>query len=224
MFTGLIQAIGVIGASEPRGVDLRLQINQIGPLRDDLTLGASISVNGVCLTATELTADGFWADVSKETLDCTATGGLAVGGRVNLEPALRVGDRLGGHWVSGHVDGIGEVKRFYEDGRSWRLVIETPAALTRYIAPKGSICVDGVSLTVNGVEGRVFDVNIVPHTLEHTIIGDYAPGRLVNLEADVVARYLESLLAGDAGANRAGVSLETLVRSGFVGRTDDGGS
>jgi riboflavin synthase len=202
MFTGIIAARGKVVATIPRAADRRLQIAAAD--LDDVKTGASIAVSGVCLTAVELTGDGFWADVSGETLARTVLGDLAAGDPVNLEKALRLADRLGGHLVSGHVDGVGVVTRFYQDGRSWRLTIRAPNNLARYIAEKGSICVDGVSLTVNGVDDASFDLNIIPHTLGVTTIGEYFVGRRVNLEVDIVARYLERLLAGDAAPARAG--------------------
>ncbi|MGM0564111.1 MAG: riboflavin synthase [Pseudomonadota bacterium] len=218
MFTGIIQSLGRLAAAEERGGDQRLHI-QTGDLPlDDVALGDSIAVNGVCLTAVALPGDGFWADVSRETLDLTSLGNLATGSPVNLEKAMTPTTHFGGHIVSGHVDGLGEVVSRRPDGRSERFVIRAPDALARYIAKKGSITVDGTSLTVNEVNGAEFDLNIVPHTLEHTIMGDYRAGTRVNLEVDVVARYLERLLLGDKAheAGQGGISLEALTRAGFV--------
>lgn len=196
MFTGIIEAIGSIAVVEPRGADVRLRVTTGKLDLSDLKRGDSIAVSGVCLTAVVLTGDGFWADVSAETLQRTVLAETGVGAAVNLEKALTPTTRLGGHLVSGHVDGIGSVIEHCEDGRSVRFRIEAPGGLARYIAEKGSICVDGVSLTVNGIEGTVFGVNIVPHTLENTTLGEYRAGRRVNLEVDIIARYLERLLPG----------------------------
>ena len=203
MFTGIIQAVGELAALEPRGGDLRLRIRTGKLPLDDVALGDSIAANGVCLTVTELPGDGYWADVSVETLNATTLGGLAVGARVNLEKALTPASRLGGHIVSGHVDGVGEVVSLAEDARSWRFVFRAPDALARYIAHKGSICVDGTSLTVNAVHGAEFDLNIIPQTMAETIFGAYEPGTRVNLEVDLIARYLERLVLGDRAADPA---------------------
>lgn len=215
MFTGIIEAVGRLAARDNRSGDTRLHIVTSARALADIKLGDSVAVSGVCLTAAELTGDGFWADVSVETLSRTVLGELAIGASVNLEPALTLASRLGGHLVSGHVDGIGGVTRFYRDARSWRLHIRAPETLARYIAEKGSICVDGVSLTVNGIQGSEFDLNIVPHTLTHTTLADYQVGRRVNLEVDIIARYLEQLLAGRL--EPAGGVSETLLRQrGFI--------
>ena len=200
MFTGIIAAVGTITALQPRSGDVRLRITAGKLDLSDVQLGDSIAVSGVCLTAVELPGDGFWADASRETLECTILGGAAPGMKVNLEKALTPTTRLGGHLVSGHVDGIGTVTEWRLDGRSWRLRIQAPDALARYIAAKGSICVDGVSLTVNRVDGAAFELNIVPHTLAETTLADFKTGRRVNLEVDLIARYLERLLLGDRAA------------------------
>lgn len=195
MFTGIIQSLGRVVQQQPLGGDLRLTI-ETGEL--DLAtaaLGDSIAVNGVCLTAVEIEGSQFVADVSNETLSLTSLGQLALGSAVNLEKALTPSTPLGGHLVSGHVDGLGTVISREADGRSERFVFEAPESLARYIAAKGSICIDGVSLTVNAVDALRFDVNIVPHTQQCTIISGYQPGTAVNLEVDVIARYLERLLA-----------------------------
>jgi len=217
MFTGIIQAVGEIRALEPRGGDLRLRICTGKLNLEDVELGDSIAVSGVCLTAVELPGDGFAADVSNETLSLTSLGQLKSGSRVNLEKALTLQTRLGGHLVSGHVDGLGEVLERRDDARSVRFRIRAPKELARYIAHKGSITVDGTSLTVNAVEGDVFDLNIVPHTLQETVMSGYQPGRQVNLEVDLVARYLERLLLGDAAAEpgSGGVDLQMLAKAGF---------
>lgn len=218
MFTGIIQAIGTIAALEPKGEDARVRV-QTGKLDlADVQSGDSIAVNGVCLTAVDLPGDGFWADVSGETLSRTTFAGLQKGSRANLEKALTPTTRLGGHLVSGHVDGIGEVVSRQSDGRSERFVIRAPADLARYIAEKGSICVDGISLTVNDVNGAEFELNIVPHTLVETTMSEFKPGTQINLEVDIIARYLERLLLGDKAADKQGdgISLEKLQEYGFI--------
>ncbi|WP_455234195.1 riboflavin synthase [Thiogranum longum] len=222
MFTGIIQSVGEVAALEPKGEDLRLRI-RTGKL--DLTnvaIGDSIATSGVCLTVVALPGDGFWADVSGETLACTGIGNLKPGDRVNLEKALTPSTPLGGHLVSGHVDGIGEVVARREDGRSVRFRMRAPDTLARYIAAKGSVCVDGISLTVNAVEGSEFELNIVPHTLVETTMGEFGPGRTFNLEVDIIARYLERLLLGDQAAKPQGpgVTRELLQRCGFMGSAD----
>lgn len=218
MFTGIIQSVGQIQRLEPRGGDVRLLIGTGRLPLDGVMPGDSIAVNGVCLTAVELTGQGFAADVSRETLDLTTLGALAPGSRVNLEKALTLATPLGGHLVSGHVDGVGTLLERHEDARSWRLRIQAPDELARYIAHKGSICVDGVSLTVNRVDGATFELNIVPHTIQETIIGDYRSGARLNLEVDLIARYLERLLLGEQAANprTPGMTLEFLAEHGFV--------
>jgi riboflavin synthase len=217
MFTGIIQAIGTVARLEPRGGDLRLGIRTGKLDLSAVQLGDSIAVNGVCLTAVELSGDGFAADVSRETLSLTSLGSLRPGSPVNLEKALTLSTPLGGHLVSGHVDGLGEVLERRDDARSVRFRVQAPAELARYIAHKGSICVDGTSLTVNAVEGRVFELNIVPHTLQETIMDGYRPGTRVNLEVDLIARYLERLLLGERAADPqvAGLSREFLAEHGF---------
>ncbi len=217
MFTGIIQAVGAVHSLQPRGGDARLRIRTGKLDLGDVRLGDSIAVNGVCLTAVELPGDGFVADVSRETLSLTSLGGLRPGSPVNLEKALTLATRLGGHLVSGHVDGLGTVIDRREDARSVRFTLEAPPELARYIAHKGSIAVDGTSLTVNGVEGARFHLNIVPHTLKETIMDTYAAGTRVNLEVDLLARYLERLLLGERAADpgEAGVTLEALSRAGF---------
>ncbi len=219
MFTGIIQAVGSVAAMQPRGGDLRLRIDTGKLPLDDVALGDSICTNGVCLTVIELPGDGYWADVSVETLNFTTLGSLQAGSAVNLEKALTPHSRLGGHLVSGHVDGIGEVLRLSQDARSIRVVLRAPAQLAKYIAHKGSICVDGTSLTVNAVNGAEFDLNIIPQTMAETTFGQYRPGSRVNLEVDVIARYLERLMQGDAAttANGGGLSMDTLAENGFLG-------
>ena len=214
MFTGIVLGQGSVQALERRGADIRLRISGAAVDLGDLRPGDSVAVNGVCLTALEPGGNGFSADVSLETLARTTLSDLHEGDRVNLELALLPTTRLGGHLVSGHVDGIGRVVGMGEAGRSRRLRFEVPAALARYLAEKGSICVDGVSVTVNAVAGVEFEVNVIPHTLEQTVIGRYRQGTRVNLEVDLVARYIESLLAGRTAV--AGITREFLDQHGFV--------
>ena len=202
MFTGIISAIGDIGSLEERGGDVRLTIRSGNLDLTDVQLGDSIACNGACLTAVELTGEGFVADVSVETLNLTTIGNWKTGSRINMEKAMQATDRFGGHIVSGHVDGIGEVVSLEEDARSWRFRIRAPRDIAKYIAHKGSITVDGTSLTVNIVDGAEFELNIVPHTMKHTVMGDYQVGSKVNLEVDLVARYLERLLLGDKAADQ----------------------
>jgi len=219
MFTGIIESVGEIADMQPRGGDMRLRVRTGKLPMDDVALGDSICTSGVCLTVIELPGDGFWADVSVETLDFTTLGSLKPGSRVNLEKALTPQSRLGGHIVSGHVDGVGEVVSLAEDARSVRVVIRAPETLARYIAHKGSICIDGTSLTVNAVNGSEFDLNIIPQTMAETIFGEYAPGSRVNLEVDVIARYLERLIQGDEAAKpsaKSGLTLDTLANNGFL--------
>ena len=208
MFTGIIEAVGEVAELQSRGGDVQLRILTGKLDLGDVALGDSIAVNGVCLTAVALPGDGFLADVSRETLSLTSLGQLQAGSRVNLEKALTLAARLGGHLVSGHVDGLGTVVERQDDARSVRLVIEAPDDLARYIAHKGSITVDGTSLTVNAVDGGRFTLNIVPHTLQETIMGDYRVGQRVNLEVDLVARYLERLLLGDRAAVSGGDTID----------------
>jgi len=195
VFTGLVQAAGRVASREARGGDVRMRIDAGGMPMHDVALGESIAVSGVCLTVVAFDAVGFAVDVSNETLARTTLGALADGAAVNLERAMLPTDRLGGHLVSGHVDGVGEVASIVDDARSQRWRFRAPRELLRYVAEKGSICVDGVSLTVNGVDSEGFDVNLIPHTLAHTAFGTTGVGSPVNLEVDLVARYVERLLA-----------------------------
>ncbi len=213
MFTGIIKAKGKVSRFERRGGDVRLTVTSPDLDWSDFEIGESISVNGVCLTAVGFVADGFETDVSTETLDVTALDSIGEGSSVNIEPAVSLGERLGGHLVSGHVDCVGRITGLEEDARSIRLTIEVPVEYRRYIAKKGSVCVDGVSLTVNEVSSNGFEVNIIPHTADVTIIGDYGSGTRVNIEVDLVARYLERLLAtGDD----AGITQEFLKAHGYA--------
>ncbi len=210
MFTGIIEAVGEIvaceaivngtGVNETGGSDVRLRVKTNELDLTGVQLGDSIATNGVCLTVVELPGDGYVADVSSESLALTTIGDWTEGTPVNLELALTPDSRLGGHMVSGHVDDVGEVVSRHPDARSERFRVRAPKALAKYIAHKGSITVDGTSLTVNKVEGAEFELNIVPHTLEKTVMGTYQPGTRVNLEVDVIARYLERLLQGEEAA------------------------
>ena len=218
MFTGIIESVGKIIAAEKKGGDIRLTIATAKLDMSDVALGDSIAVNGVCLTAVEFDQNSFVADVSNETIEHTATGKLQQGSEVNLEKALTLATRLGGHMVSGHVDGVGEVVARFDDGRSVRFTIKAPAELAKYIAHKGSITVDGISLTVNKVSGAEFELNIVPHTIQETVIKNYQVGTEVNLEVDLIARYLERLLLGDKAADKEndGISMSFLAENGFI--------
>ncbi|HIP52437.1 MAG TPA: riboflavin synthase [Chromatiales bacterium] len=217
MFTGIIQAVGTIASLEPRNGDMRLHVRTGKLDLSDVSLGDSIATNGVCLTAIELPGDGCVADVSRESLSLTTLGELKPGSRVNLEKALTLSTPLGGHLVSGHVDGVGVVLERADDARSVRFRIEAPVELARYIAHKGSICVDGISLTVNAVHGREFELNIVPHTLSETTMGEYTPGTRVNLEVDLIARYLERLVLGEKAAEAGSTITESfLAEHGFI--------
>lgn len=220
MFTGIIEAIGEIAALEPKGGDVRVYIRTGKLDLSDVKLGDSIATNGVCLTAVRLPGDGFYADVSGETLARTTLGQLRTGSPVNLEKALTLSTRLGGHLVSGHVDGVGTLLEKYPDGRSIRLRLRAPDEIARYIAEKGSICVNGISLTVNAVQGAEFELNIVPHTLQETTLQHTQPGAAVNLEVDLIARYVERLLLKDAAdpnpGQSAGLTYELLAEHGFI--------
>ncbi|WP_347986958.1 riboflavin synthase [Methylomonas sp. AM2-LC] len=217
MFTGIILALGQIAAIQPRGGDCRLKISTGNLSMSDTALGDSIAVNGVCLTAVELGDHFFYADVSNETLSCTTLNTAKVGTQVNLELALLASGRLGGHIVSGHVDGIGKVVDKQADGRSIRYKFKAPDNLAKYISEKGSICINGISLTVNQVDGAYFSVNIVPHTLQETTLASTQVGDAVNLEVDILARYLERLMKGEAAAQcQTGVTEALLQSSGFI--------
>jgi len=220
MFTGIIQAVGKVAALQPSNGDLRLRI-QTGALPlADVALGDSIATNGVCLTVVDLPGDGFWADVSRETIAHTTIEHWRRGQPVNLEKALTPSTPLGGHIVSGHVDGVGHVVKRHDDARSIRLTVRAPNALARYIAHKGSICVDGVSLTVNEVGDTDFELNIIPHTAQMTNIAGFQSGTAVNLEVDVIARYLERMLTRGAKdeTGSGGITAEFLARHGFGGQ------
>jgi riboflavin synthase len=218
MFTGIIQAVGTVKNIERKAGDMRLHIATGKLDLADVQLGDSIATNGVCLTAVALPGEGFVADVSNETLSRATLEHFTTGQRVNLEKAMQPTSRFGGHIVSGHVDGIGEVISITPDARAVRYQIKAPDALARYIAEKGSITVDGISLTVNGLSGAMFDLTIVPHTVSETNISSWQTGTRVNLEVDLLARYLERLLLGDkaADAKASGISLEFLAEHGFL--------
>lgn len=220
MFTGIIESKGAIQKIEPINGDARFVI-ETGKLDlSDVQIGDSIACNGVCLTAIELFEKGYVADVSAETLKVSTLGHLKTGSVVNLEKALRLQDRLGGHLVSGHVDGVGEVVSIRQEARSWRYQVKAPLELAKYIAAKGSICIDGTSLTVNQVEDLTFDVNIVPHTRQETIIANYQVGSQVNLEVDLLARYLERMLSAPkedpSEAVNSSITEELLLENGFL--------
>ena len=195
-----------------RGGDVRMTVSSDALPWSEYDIGESFAVNGVCLTAVALHDNGFDADVSVETLDVTALGNLVTGSDVNLEPAISLGARLGGHFVSGHIDCVGNVTSRSADARSIRLAIEVPAEFSRYLARKGSVCVDGVSLTINEVSGNTFESNIIPHTADVTIIGGYTVGTAVNVEVDLLARYIERLISKD----RDGISIEFLKDHGYA--------
>lgn len=200
MFTGLIEGVGRLAAREPMQGDVRLRI-EVGSLPfEQVQLGESIAINGACMTVIGFDAVSFGVDASSETLGLTTLGTLPRGAAVNLERAMRPGDRLGGHLVSGHVDGLGRVRHIADDGRAQRWRFTAPASLLRYIARKGSVCVDGVSLTVNAVDGEGFEVALIPHTIAQTAFATTAVGEAVNLEVDLVARYVERLLSAEARA------------------------
>lgn len=214
MFTGIIAAQGRIENTTARGGDLRLQVATEQLDLGDVALGDSIAINGVCLTVVVQATASVSFDVSRESLERTSLGGVKVGSVVNLEKALAVGDRLGGHFVSGHVDGLGKVLSLQEDARSVQFRFEAPQALMRYIAEKGSVCIDGVSLTVNNIGADWFEVNIIPHTMQETIMHSYQVGHEVNLEVDLIARYLERLMLG--GGGKSDITPDFLIDNGFM--------
>ncbi len=218
MFTGIVQAIGKVEQQQPKGGDLRFSID-CGDLELASTrIGDSIAVNGVCLTAVEIYGHSFVADVSRETLQRTSLGQLGPGSPVNLETALTLGSALGGHLVSGHVDGLATLLEMEADARSLRYRFEVEPAIQHYIAIKGSVTLDGCSLTVNGVDANHFDVNIVPHTQQKTVFQHYQAGTRVNIEVDIIARYLERLLQGraDDAASKDEQLIQTLIKSGYM--------
>jgi len=220
MFTGIIESVGSVAAMQDKGGDMRLSLNTGKLDMSDVALGDSIAVNGVCLTVIDMTSSSFSADVSGETLRLTSLGHLKSGSPVNLEKALTLQTRLGGHMVSGHVDALGKILQRKDDARSVWFRVEAPEKLAKYIVHKGSITVDGTSLTVNAVDGNEFELNIVPHTLQETIMAGYRSGSEVNLEVDIIGRYLERLLMGDKAAEKgyqaSGVDMDLLRRAGFA--------
>jgi len=212
MFTGIVETTGRIAAIQASGQDCRLRLECGAMSLEDTALGDSIAVNGVCLTVITLGPAYFEVDVSRATLACTTLGGLRQGSAVNLEKALRLADRLGGHLVSGHVDGLGELLSRIPEGQSERLQFRVPPELARFISAKGSICIDGVSLTVNAVHVNEFSVQVIPHTQQRTLIGTYQAGTQVNIEVDLIARYLERLLQGRGETDGSGRRLAELLR------------
>jgi len=215
MFTGIIQAVGKIGQLEAFHNDARIYIHTANLGLKTVELGDSIAVNGVCLTVIELATDGFYADISNESLQKTTLGTLRVGSAVNLEKALTLQTPLGGHLVSGHVDGVGTILKLATDGRSTRLHLRAPDVLLKYIAAKGSICIDGISLTVNTIQQNEFTVNLVPHTLKNTTLDQAITGQQVNLEVDVIARYLERLLLAQTESAPTKLTESFLQQHGF---------
>lgn len=216
MFTGIIESQGVIEKIAPQNGDWKVTI-QTGKLdMSDVKIGDSIAANGICLTAIEITSNSYVADVSGETMSVTTAADWQVGTHVNLEKALRLQDRLGGHLVSGHVDGVGTIRQISQDGRSWRYEVEAPLGLCKYIAAKGSICINGISLTVNQVEGSIFGVNIVPHTRQETTIKEFEVGSKVNLEVDLLARYLERMMSAPQAKDESSITPEFLAQNGFI--------
>jgi riboflavin synthase len=213
MFTGIVQSVGSVVRLESRGGDRRLHIDAPALEMADVQVGDSIAVSGVCLTVVELPERGFAADVSNESLSLTTLANLQVGADVNLEKALRLSDRLGGHLVAGHVDGVGNIVSVAPVGRSQHWTVQAPANLARYIATKGSVSVDGVSLTVNAVEGARFHINLIPHTIEHTSFRARRTGDRVNLEVDLMARYAERLLNARADSD---IDINFLSRQGLA--------
>ncbi len=217
MFTGLIQDVGEIVALDRHGEDVRLNVKTFNLPLVEINLGDSIAVNGVCLTVSQKTSESFLADVSIETMQCTNFSQLTVADKVNLEKSLTLSTAIGGHLVSGHVDGVARVLSIKDDGCSKKITIYSPNELMRYIAKKGSICIDGISLTVNEVDQQNFQVNIVPHTMQATTVASYAIGRDVNLEVDMIARYVERLLlvADSPARSSSNITPELLAEHGF---------
>lgn len=216
MFTGLIEDIGVVERVANRGSGLRLAVRTSAIDAKTIAMGESISIDGYCQTVVEIGARGFSVDVGRETLAKTTAGRLRAGDRVNLERAVRLGDRLGGHWVAGHVDGVGEVLRVERSPDFVVFHVDAPAEVARYLIPKGSIAMQGVSLTVNTCEGSAFSVGIIPHTLAQTTLGELREGSRVNLEADIIGKYVEKLVNSARGRETDGVTREFLAKHGFA--------
>ncbi|MBL4820432.1 MAG: riboflavin synthase [Gammaproteobacteria bacterium] len=216
MFTGIIEAVGTLVNFQQLDSEWQISVDSGKMDLSDVAIGDSIAVNGTCLTVIAFDHKTFQADVSSETMKLTTLGLLGKGAAVNLEKALTPSSRLGGHLVSGHVDGVGELEAIEPDGKSWRLLFKAPDDLARYIATKGSICIDGASLTVNGVEGARFEVNIIPHTQQQTVFKNYKPASKVNLEVDLISRYLERLVLGSEAAT-GNETAESITR-GFLSR------
>lgn len=216
MFTGIIQALGQVRQLQAQGGDYRLSVASGVLDLGDVQLGDSIAVSGVCLTVVDLQKDGFAVDVSRETVERTLLGTLQTGHAVNLEKALRLADRLGGHLVAGHVDGVGQIRRVSSSGRSQVYTVAAPRELLRYIAAKGSICVDGISLTVNALEGDCFLLNLIPHTLAQTTAAAWRPGQSVNLEVDLIARYIERWVASESESGlKSEITRASLAAKGY---------
>ena len=215
MFTGIIEAVGTLQKTFQADGEWRFEI-AVGDLNvSDVSLGDSIAVSGCCLTVVSKSSNSFSADVSNETMRCTALGELSNGDRVNLEKAMRATDRFGGHIVSGHVDGVGNVTAIETESKSLKVTFRVPSPLSRFVAAKGSICIDGISLTVNEVNGNYFSVNVIPHTQLETVVKEYKVGRSVNIEVDLIARYLERLFEVKGAENNKGVDLEFLKTNGY---------
>lgn len=218
MFTGIIEAVGKISAMTPKGADVSVTVDSGSLDLSDVKLGDSIATNGVCLTVVKLTGKGYVADLSLETLNRTAFVNYKAGQVVNLEKAMLATTRFGGHMVSGHVDAVAEVIERQHIGRAIDFWIKVPPQLAKYISEKGSVAVDGISLTVNAVRGDEFKLTIVPHTAAETTMADFHVGRKINLEVDVIARYLERLMLGDKAAEKQSqVTMDLLARTGFLG-------
>ncbi len=215
MFTGIIQAVGKVKSNIQIQGEWRLDIDTGDLDMTDVSLGDSIAVNGCCLTVVQKSKNAFLADVSSETMRCTALNYLTNGVRVNLEKAMLATDRFGGHLVSGHVDGVGSLINIEPEGKSLKMTFKSSPLIDKYIAAKGSICIDGTSLTVNEIVGEDFTINVIPHTQVETIIGDYEIGRLVNLEVDIIARYLERLTKSKSDQKTEKIDLEFLKSNGY---------
>ncbi|WJG08419.1 riboflavin synthase [Aliiglaciecola sp. LCG003] len=219
MFTGIIEDVGHIAKLQPTGDDIRLTVNVNKMDMSDVALGDSIATNGVCLTVVDFSSKHYSVDVSHETIKRSGFADYAVGDKVNLEKAMQASSRFGGHIVSGHVDGVGKIISLTQIDRWLEAWIQAPDALAKYISEKGSITVDGVSLTVNDVDGGKFMLTLIPHTLQETIIGSYRVGSKVNLEVDLIARYLERLMMGDKAAqstSKSGIDLKFLAENGYL--------